>query len=63
MRGHFLRGDRGQPEDIVECLAGTAAKDSADDLAKLRRYLDGTVSKRAGAAWRAFHAARHRLTD
>ena len=62
VRGHFLRGDRGTPEDIVECLAGAAAKDNADDLAKLRRYLEQRVSKRQGEAWRALHAARHLLT-
>lgn len=61
VRGHFLRGDAGTPEDIVECLAGTAAKDSADDLKKLRRYLDQRAAKRQGAAWKAFYAARHRL--
>ncbi len=62
VRGHFLRGDDGQPEDIVECLAGTAAKDNADDLAKLRRYLEQKIARRSGAAWKAFHAARHRLS-
>lgn len=62
VRAHFLRGDSGRPEDIVECLAGTAAKDSADDLAKLRRYIDHRVAKRDGEAWRAFYAARHLLT-
>ena len=62
VRGHFLRGDRGRPEDIVECLAGAAAKDNAEDLAKLRRYLEQRVSKRQGEAWRALLAARHLLT-
>jgi hypothetical protein len=62
VRGHFLRGDRGRPEDIVECLAGAAAKDNADDLAKLRRYLDQRVARREGEAWRALYAARHLLT-
>ena len=62
VRGHFLRGDSGRAEDIVECLAGTAAKDNADDLAKLRRYLEQRVSKRKGEVWRDLYAARHRLT-
>lgn len=61
VRGHFLRGDRGRPEDIVECLAGAAAKDNAEDLVKLRRYLDQRVARR-GAAWRALYAARDLLT-
>ena len=62
VRGHFLRNDAGSPEDIVECLAGTAAKDNAEDLVKLRRYLEQKVSKRSGEAWKAFYAARHLLT-
>jgi hypothetical protein len=62
VRGHFLRGDRGQPEDIVECLAGTAAKDNIDDLAKLRNYLEQKVATREGEAWRALYTARHLLT-
>lgn len=61
VRGYYLRGDAGGPEDIVECLAGTAAKDNADDLKKLRRYLEQRAAKRKGEAWRAFYAARHRL--
>lgn len=62
VRGHFLRGDSGRPEDIVECLAGTAAKDNADDLAKLRNYLEQKVANRQGEAWRALYSARHLLT-
>jgi MoxR-like ATPase len=62
VRGHYLRGDGGRPEDIVECLAGTAAKDNAEDLKKLARYLEQKASKRPGAAWKALYEARHLLT-
>jgi MoxR-like ATPase len=62
VRGHYLRGDGGRPEDIVECLAGTAAKDNAEDLKKLARYLEQKASKRTGAAWKALYEARHLLT-
>jgi len=41
LRGWFLRRDAGSPADIVTCLAGTAAKDSGDDLARLRHLLPG----------------------
>lgn len=61
VRGYFLRGDAGTPADVVECLAGTAAKDNADDLKKIRRYLEQRVSKREGAHWRALYEARHLL--
>ena len=62
IKAHFLRGDAGRPEDIVACLAGTAAKDDAEDLARLRRYLDQRVARRQGEAWRELYAARHLLT-
>jgi MoxR-like ATPase len=61
VRGWFLRGDAGTPADIVEQLAGTAAKDNPDDLKKIRRYLEQRVAKRQGDAWRAFYEARHLL--
>ena len=61
LRGHFLRGDRGEAGDIVEALAGTAVKDSSDDLKKVRRYLELRVAKRKGRAWKAFYEARNRL--
>lgn len=61
LRGHYLRGDAGQPGDIVEALAGAAAKDNPDDLKKIRRYIEHKAGKRKGEHWRDFHAARHLL--
>jgi len=61
LRGWFLRQDAGSAADIVECLAGTAAKDSPEDLARLRRYLEQQTTWRGGAEWRALHDARHLL--
>ena len=61
LRGHYLRGDTGQPSDIVEALAGAAAKDNPDDLKKIRRYIENKAAKRQGAHWRDFYAARHLL--
>jgi MoxR-like ATPase len=61
VRGWFLRGDAGTPGDLVECLAGTAAKDNAEDLKKLRRYLEQRVPKRRGDHWKAYFEARHLL--
>ncbi|MGC4892569.1 ATP-binding protein [Micromonospora sp. DT31] len=61
LRGWFLRGQAGDAADLVACLAGTAAKDDAEDLARLRRYLEQQVSRRSGAQWRAVHDARHLL--
>jgi MoxR-like ATPase len=61
LRGWFLRNEAGNAEDFVACLAGTAAKDSPDDLAKLRRYLAQQVTWRDGDQWKALHRARHLL--
>jgi MoxR-like ATPase len=63
LRGHYLRGDAGQAGDIVEALAGAAAKDNAEDLKKIRRYIEQRASRRKGEHWQAFHAARHLLPE
>jgi hypothetical protein len=61
LRGWFLRGEPGTAADLVSCLAGTAAKDNPEDLAKLRRYLAQQVTWRSGGQWKALHDARHLL--
>lgn len=61
VRGWFLRGGLGEPADIVDCLAGTAAKDNADDLKKIRRYLEQRAKDKKGGHWQAFYEARGRL--
>lgn len=63
VRGWFLRGEPGSAADVVACLAGTAAKDSPEDLARLRRYLEQQVPHRRGPQWKALHDARHLLAD
>jgi MoxR-like ATPase len=61
VRGWYLRGDAGSAADLVECLAGTAAKDSPEDLKRLRAYLEQRVARRSGPHWRALYEARHLL--
>ncbi|MGW6937040.1 AAA family ATPase, partial [Lentzea sp. NPDC054927] len=61
LRGWFLRGEAGTAADVVECLAGTAAKDNAEDLARLRRYLEQHAPRRKGKQWQELHQARHLL--
>ncbi|MET8126987.1 AAA family ATPase [Streptomyces sp. NPDC056653] len=63
VRGWFLRGEPGSAADVVACLAGTAAKDSPEDLARLRRYLEQQVPRRRGPQWQALYDARHLLAD
>lgn len=61
VRAWFLEQRAGNPADVVDCIAGTVVKDNADDRAKLRRYFEQKVAKRAGSHWRAYYEARHRL--
>ncbi len=61
VRGYYLRGDGGSPADLVECLAGTAAKDNPEDLKRLRAYFEQRVARRGSPSWRALYEARHLL--
>ncbi|SFD45711.1 ATP-binding protein [Paracidovorax konjaci] len=61
VRAWFLERREGSPADLVDCIAGTIVKDSADDRAKLRRYFEQKAAKRTGGHWRAYYEARHRL--
>jgi MoxR-like ATPase len=61
LRGWYLRGEAGTAADIIECLAGAAAKDNADDLARLRRYLEQQVPRKKGTHWQELHASRFAL--
>ncbi|MFG1809565.1 AAA family ATPase [Streptomyces sp. NPDC049040] len=63
VRGWFLRGEQGSAADVVASLAGTAAKDSPEDLARLRRFLEQEVPRRGGGQWRELYAARHLLAE
>ncbi|GAA2115463.1 MoxR family ATPase [Kitasatospora saccharophila] len=63
VRGWFLRQEPGSAADLVTCLAGTAAKDNPDDLARLRRFLEQQVDRRKGGRWRELYDARHLLAD
>ncbi|THV38503.1 ATP-binding protein [Glycomyces buryatensis] len=61
IKGWYLRGGEAAAGDIVDSLAGAAAKDSAEDLARLRRYLEQKAAKRSGPHWKDLYEARHLL--
>jgi len=61
VRAAFLGDGEAHPGDVIDCLAGAAVKDNAEDLEKLRRYLETVASKRKASHWAALHAARSRL--
>lgn len=46
---------------LVQHLAGTALKDSPDDLKKLRHYFSHVVKGKSGEAWKDLYAARDHL--
>lgn len=61
IKAWYLRGGHAAAGDIVDCMAGAAAKDNADDLARLRRYLEQRARERKGAHWRDLYEARNLL--
>lgn len=61
VRGYYLRGDAGRAGDILQHLAGTAAKDNPEDLKRLRVYIEQRVKDRKGDDWQALYDARHEL--
>ena len=61
VRGWYLRGEVPTAADLVECLAGTAAKDSTDDLRRIRLYLEQRVKRRKEPHWQELYEARHLL--
>lgn len=60
VRAWYLRNTRPTAADLVDSLAGTAVKDNADDLKRLRAYFEHRVAGRKGI-WKDVHAARHLL--
>jgi MoxR-like ATPase len=61
IKAWYLRGGQADAADIVDCMAGAAAKDSAEDLARLRRYLEQKAPKRKGPHWQSLYEARNLL--
>jgi MoxR-like ATPase len=57
----YYDGGPAQPYHLVQHLIGTALKDSADDLKKLRHYFNHTVKGRTTPAWKAYYEAREEL--
>ncbi len=62
VRAWYLRNGSPTAADLVDSLAGTAVKDNADDLKRLRAYLEHRVSGRKGA-WKDLYAARNLLNQ
>ncbi len=61
VRAHYVARAPATPADVIESMAGAAVKENAEDLVRLRRYLEQHVSTRPEPRWQALFAARHRL--
>jgi MoxR-like ATPase len=61
IHAYYYGGGEVEPEHLVHHLVGTALKDAADDLKKLRHYFNHVVKGRSGAAWREYYEARKHL--
>jgi MoxR-like ATPase len=60
---HAYYYDQGKvtPAHIVQSMVGSAIKDSADDLKKLRHYFNHVVHERKAPLWKALYEAREHL--
>jgi hypothetical protein len=57
----YYGGGAVRADHLVQHLIGTALKDAADDLKKLRHYFNHAVKGRSGRGWKAFYEARDQL--
>jgi MoxR-like ATPase len=61
LHAYYCGGGAVQADHLVQHLIGTATKDAADDLKKLRHYFQHAVKGRSGKAWKALYEAREHL--
>ena len=61
VRSYYLQHQQPSGADLMECILGTALKDQAEDVQKLRRYVEQRVGRKRGDAWKSFYEARHLL--
>jgi MoxR-like ATPase len=57
----YYVGGECEASHLAQHLAGTALKDSPDDLKKLRHYFQHVVKGKKGQAWKELYAARDEL--
>lgn len=61
LHAYYYTGGDITPDYLVQGLLGSALKDSADDVQKLRHYFNHVVKERTGATWQAYYQAREHL--
>lgn len=63
VRAHYMRGAVIGVADVIDALAGVAAKDDAQDRARLRRYIERRAARPGEPHGAALRAARSLLDD
>ena len=63
LHAYFYGGGPAEARHLAQHLAGTALKDSPDDLKRLRHYFNHVVKGKKGELWQALYEARDELPD
>jgi MoxR-like ATPase len=61
LHAYFYGGGTVRAEHLVQHLAGSALKDSPDDLKKVQHYFNHVAKNRKAPNWQAFYEAREQL--
>lgn len=63
LHAYYYNDGRVLASHLVKNMVGSAIKDSADDLKRVRHYFNHVAAGRKGDAWREFHEARRYLDE
>jgi len=63
LHAYFYGGGPAEARHLAQHLAGTALKDSPDDVKRLRHYFNHVVKGKKGELWQALYEARDELPD
>ncbi len=63
LHAYFYGGGPAEARHLAQHLAGTALKDSPDDIKRLRHYFNHVVKGKKGELWQALYEARDELPD
>ena len=63
IHAYYYGNGRVTPDHLVQSLIGSALKEAADDVKKLRHYFDQAVRARQEDSWQAYYQARQKYLD
>ena len=63
LHAYFYGGGPASVRHLAQHLAGTALKDSPDDIKRLRHYFNHVVKGKKGVLWQALYEARDELPE